>query len=75
MPIHRPTYDKISHEYLLNIFEKKPKSKSDLKEKDKSDDKIEPSQSSDKSKEVENETVKMDEPKKVESPKETRYEF
>ena len=53
---------------------KKPEIRLDPKEKDKSDDKIESSQSSKEvgqGKEVEI----LDEPKQVESPKETRYEF
>ena len=56
---------------------KKPKIRSDLKEKEKSNDKIESSQSSNKPKEVEQdkEVEILDEPKKVESPKETRYEL
>ena len=50
MSIQRPTYDKTSLGYLFNMSTKKPKSKSNPKEKDKSDDKIESIQSSDKSK-------------------------
>ena len=77
MLVQRPTYDKTGLGYLFNMFAKKIESGSNLKEKDKSDDKIESSQSSDKSKEVgpEKEIKKLDEPKKIESPKETSYEF
>ena len=48
-----------------------------MKEKDKCDDKIESNQSSNKSKEVgqDKEFEILDEPKQVEFPKETRYEF
>ena len=50
---------------------------SDPKEKDKYDDKIEPSQSFDKAKEVgqDKEVEILDEPKQMESPMETMYEF
>ena len=50
---------------------------SNPKEKGKSDDKIESNRSSHKSKEVgqEKEVEILDEPKKVESPKETKYAF
>ena len=77
MSIQRPTYDKTSLGYLFNMSTKKPKIRLDLKEKDKSDDKIESSQSYDKPKEVgkTKEFEILDEPKKVESPKETKYEF
>ena len=77
MPIQRPSYDKIGLGYLINMPTKKPKIRSDLKEKDKSDDKIESSESSDKPKEIEqNKEVEiLDEPKQVEYPKEARYEF
>ena len=56
---------------------KKPKNKLESKERDKFHDKIESSQSSDKSKEVgQDQEVKiLDEPNQVESPKESRYEF
>ena len=56
---------------------KKPKSKWSRKEKDKYDDKIESSQSSNKSKEVgqDKEVEILDGQKQVESPKKTRYEF
>ena len=56
---------------------KKPKNRSNLKKKDKFDDKIESSQSSNKPKEVreDKETMKLDECKQMESPKETKYEF
>ena len=53
MSIHRPTYDKTSLGYLINMSTKKPKIRLDLKEKDKSDDNIEPNQSSKKPKEFE----------------------
>ena len=77
MSIQRPTYDKIGIGYLFNISMKKLKSGSYLKEKDKFDDNIESRKSSDKPKEVgqDKEIEKLDEPKQVESPKETRYEF
>lgn len=78
MSIQSPTYDKNGIGYLFNIFAKKPESgRSNPREKDKYDDKIKSSQSSVKSKEVgpEKETKKLDEPKQVESPKKTRYEF
>ena len=77
MSVQRPTYAKTSLGYLFNMSIKKPKSGSNLKEKDKYDDKIESSQPSNKYKEVgqEKENEKLDEPKQVESPKETKYEF
>ena len=77
MLIQRPTYDKTSLGYLINMSAKKLEIRSDPKEKDKFDDNIESSQSSDKPKEVEQdkEVEILDEPKQVESPKETRYEF
>ena len=77
MSIQRPTYDKTDLGYLFNISAKKPKIRSDPKEKDKSNDNIESSQSSNKSKQVrqEKETEKLNEHKKVESPNETRYEL
>ena len=77
MSIQRPTYDKTGLGYLFNMSVKKPEIRSDPKEKDKFDDKIESSQSSDKPKEVEqNKKVEiLDEPKQVESPKAARYEF
>ena len=77
MSIQRSTYDKTGIGYLFNISTKKPEIRSDPKEKDKSDDKIESSQSSDKPKEVgQDQEVKiLDEPNQVESPKESRYEF
>ena len=77
MSIQRPTYDKIGLGYLFNMSMKKPKIRSNLKEKDKNDDKIESSQSFDKSKEVgQDKVVKiLVEPKQVEFPKETRFEF
>ena len=77
MLIQRPTYDKTGLGYLFNMSTKKPESKSNLKEKHKFDDKIESSQSSDKPKKVgqDKKVEILDEPKKVESPKETRYEF
>ena len=43
MSIQRPTYDKIGLGYLFNMSAKKPESRSNLKEKDKSNDKIESS--------------------------------
>ena len=56
---------------------KKFEIKANLKEKDKSDDKIESSQSYEKPKEIEqNKDVEiLDEPKYVETPNEIRYEF
>ena len=56
---------------------KKLKNRSDPKQKDKSDDKIESSKYSEKPKELEkNKEVEiLDEPKQVEIPKTTRYEF
>ena len=76
MSIQRPTYDKTGLGYLFNMFAKKPKIRSNLKEKGKSDDKDESNQSSDKPKEVgQDEVVEiLDKLKQVESPKETRYE-
>ena len=52
MFIQRPSYDKTRLRYLINISAKKPKIRSDLKEKDKSNDKIESSQSYEKPKEI-----------------------
>ena len=52
MSIQRPTYDKIGLGYLINMSSKKPEIRSDPKEKEKFDDKIESSQSFEKSKEV-----------------------
>ena len=52
MSIQRLTYDKIGLGYLFNMSTKKPKIRSDLREKAKSDDKFESSQSFDKPKEV-----------------------
>ena len=52
MSIQIPTYDKTGLGYLFNMSAKKLESGSNLKEKDKFDDKIESSQSFDKSKEV-----------------------
>ena len=77
MSIKRTTYDNTSLGYLFNMSTKKSESKSNLKEKDKSDDKIESSQSFDKPKEVgqDKEVEILDEPKQVESPKKTRYKF
>ena len=77
MLIQRPTYDKTGLGYLINMSTKKLDTTSDLKEKEKFDDKIESSQSSNKSKEVgqDKKVEILDEPKKVESSKETRYEF
>ena len=77
MSIQRPTYDKTGLGYLFNMTAKKIEIRLDLKEKDKTDDKIESSQSSDKPKEVRQgkEVEILDEPKKLESPKETMYEF
>ena len=77
MSIQRPSYDKTSHGYSINMSTNNPEIRSDLKEKDKSDDKIESNQSSEKPKEAEqkNEVEILDEPKHVETPKETRYEF
>ena len=43
MSIQRPAYDKTSLGYLFNMSAKKPEIRLDLKEKDKSDDKIESS--------------------------------
>ena len=56
---------------------KKPERKSDLKEKDKFNEKIESSQSFDKPKEVGQDKVIeiLDEPKQLESLKEIGYEF
>ena len=52
MSIQRPTYDKTSLGYLFNMSTKKPKSGSNMKVKDKSDDKIESSQSFDNPKKL-----------------------
>ena len=71
MSIWRPTYDKIGLGYLINMSTKKLVTRSDPKEKDKTNDKIESSQSSENPKEVEN----LDEPKQVETPKTAGYEF
>ena len=75
--MQRPTYDKIGIVYIFNMSAKKLEIRSDPKEKGKSDDKIESSQSSDKPKEFgqDKEVEILDEPKQVESPKETSYEF
>ena len=56
---------------------KKPKTRLDPKEKENFDDTIESSQCSNKPKEVgqDKEVEILDEPKQVESPKETKYEF
>ena len=56
---------------------KKPEIRSDLKEKDKSDDMIESSQSSDKPKEVKkiNEVEILDELKQLKTPKTNTYEI
>ena len=77
MSIQRSSYDMTALGYLINMPTKKPKIRSNPKEKDKFDDKIESSQSSKKPKEVEkiNEVEMLDGPKKVETPKTTRYEF
>ena len=77
MSIQRPTYDKTSLGYFFNMSTKKPRSKSNPKEKDKFYHDIESNKSSNKPKEVakDKEVEILDEPKKVESPKETRYEF
>ena len=48
MSIQRPTYYKNGLGYLFNISTKKPKIRSDPKDKDISDDKIESSKSFDK---------------------------
>ena len=63
--------------YLINMSMKKLEIRSDLKDKDKSDDKIESNQSFDKPKEVEqNKEVKiLDESRHVESLKATKYQF
>ena len=53
MLIQRPTYDKTSLDYLINMSTKKPEIRSNQKEKEKYDDKIESSQSFEKPKEVE----------------------
>ena len=74
MSIQRPTYYKNGLGYLINKSMKKPEIRSNPKEKGKSNDKIESSQSSDKPKE-DMEVEIFDEPKQVESPKETRYSF
>ena len=65
MSIQRPTYHKTSLGYLINMSAKKLEIRSEPKEKEKFDDKIESSQSFDKPKEVEkNEEVEiLDEPK------------
>ena len=77
MSIQRPSSKKTSLGYLINMFVKKPDIRSDPKEKEKYEHKIELSQYSKKPKEVEkNKEVEiLDEPKHVETPKETRYEF
>ena len=77
MSIQRPSYDKTGLGYLINTSAKKPEITSDLKEKDKSNDKIESTQSFEKPKEVEQnkEFEILNKAKQVETPKETRYEF
>ena len=74
MSIQRTTYDKTTLGYIINMFTKKPEIRSVLEEKDKSDDKIESTQYIDKPKE-DKEVKILDEPKQVESTKETRYEL
>ena len=77
MLIQIPTYDKFGIGYLFNISTKKLENRLDLKEKAKSNDKIESIQSSDKLKEVgqHKEADIFYKPKQVEFPKKTRYEF
>ena len=57
MSIQRPTYDKTGLGDLFNMSMKKPKIRSAPKEKDKSDDKIESSQSFEKPKEFRQDKV------------------
>ena len=77
MSIQRPSYDKTSLGFLINMSTKKLEIRSDVKEKDKSNDNIESSQSTEKPKEIDqiNEVEILDEPKQVETTKTTRYEF
>ena len=77
MPLQRLIYDKNGLGNIISMSMKILEIRLDLEEKDKTNDKIESSQSSNRPKEViqENKVEILDESNKVESPKETRYEF